>query len=233
MRLKTTRSPDEQEVKYDPARWKTLALIRERSALLACALGPQGAHLYGSAARGDVRPSSDVDLVLLEGARPFEAEVALEAARIDILSREVVMATPNSPAKAHFVIDDKTTVTVPLVPLRDREEEFYRFGGMISASDAESRVPGVDKRLVLVSPIRDGHLESPVRGREAEVARLLRISVETVEERVRVLDRRDEVGRTGVYLRSEVPEGEGVERFFSRLADRDPVLRRMVKQRTR
>jgi hypothetical protein len=28
-----------------------------------------------------------------------------------------------------------------------------------------------------------------------------------------------------------VPDGEGVERFFARLADRDPVLRRIVRGR--
>jgi predicted nucleotidyltransferase len=91
----------------------------------------------------------------------------------------------------------------PLVSLLPAEREFYNFAGSINLKQLESelRVPGVDKRLMLIQPTSLGHVESTIAGREGEVARLLSVDPRIVEERVRILERRRTVGRTGVYMK--------------------------------
>ena len=78
----------------------------------------------------------------------------------------------------------------------------------------------MDKRLLLIEPTETGHTESGIAGREPEVARLLGIGRDSVDERVRVLSRRDSVGRTGVYLREDLEPGES---FGDRLRARGPT----------
>jgi hypothetical protein len=89
----------------------------------------------------------------------------------------------------------------------------------------------VNKKLLLVIPTEGGHVESSIIGREAETARLLDVPVEVVRERVRVLARRDRVGRTGVYMREEVPEGSTFEETLKHFSDRDPAVRRAFGKR--
>jgi predicted nucleotidyltransferase len=91
------------------------------------------------------------------------------------------------------------------------------------------RTPGVDKRLKLIEPTDRGHRESPVIGREGYVARLLGISVETVIERVRVLTRRREHGRTGVFLKVELNPEDSVEEAVARVARENPMFRRRLE----
>jgi predicted nucleotidyltransferase len=50
----------------------------------------------------------------------------------------------------------------------------------------------------------------------------LKISLETVLDRVHALLRRDEVGRTGVFLERELAEGETFELALKKLAERKP-----------
>ena len=57
---------------------------------------------------------------------------------------------------------------------------------------------------MLIEPTPRGHIESPVAGREGQVARLLDIDTRIVMERVRTLERRRTVGRTGVFLKHEL-----------------------------
>ncbi|MEM4728858.1 MAG: nucleotidyltransferase domain-containing protein [Thermoplasmata archaeon] len=225
---------DPLEVTYSPERLELLAWLRRRAEELGSALGP-GWFVHGSLARGDVHRRSDIDLVYLErGTVPsFSVELGLERAGIEWLSREIVVATPNSAPKGRILIDSRASVTFPLVPFKPNEEGFYRFGGALPAKGLATapRVPGVSKRLLLVIPTAKGHIESSVVGREAEVARFLNVPFEVVSERVRVLTRRSDVGRTGVYLREEVPDEISFEEFLKRLADRDPVIRRTVTER--
>ncbi|MEM1523506.1 MAG: hypothetical protein QXU69_10775, partial [Thermofilaceae archaeon] len=86
----------------------------------------------------------------------------------------------------------------------------------------------VNKRLLAIIPTGAGHIEFSVIGREAEVADLLGVSIDTVMDRVRALTRRDEVGRTGLYLRIEIPEWESPESVIARVAKRVPALRDWV-----
>ncbi len=114
--------------------------------------------------------------------------------------------------------------------LRKVEREFYRFGGEADLRTLEEglRVPGVDKRLMLVEPTAEGHRESTVVGREELVASLLGISVETVLDRVHALLRRDTVGRTGVFIKQELSASETFEMALRRLADGNPAVRRRL-----
>jgi len=223
---------DPKDVTYGPVHWALLEALRESAETIGSALGA-GWAVHGSIARGDVKKTSDIDLILTGGTASYEVELKLEGAEIPWLRREVVMATPNSTPKGHIQIAENITVTFPLAGFRTQEEDFYKFGGMLPVEGLAKagRVPGVTKKLLLIIPTDIGHSESAIVGREAEVARLLGISPEVVMERIRVLSRRDTIGRTGVYLREEVPDSETFEETLKHLADRDPVVRRTVKNR--
>jgi predicted nucleotidyltransferase len=219
-------------VKYDAERWEVLRGKRAQAEVLLRALGGLNAFVYGSVARGDVRPSSDVDVVVLNNVPPFMVEVKLEAAGLRPYAKEIVQATPNYVPKAYIYLDPdlKVTVSFPLGRMRKREAEFYSWGGKLDLDGLRRglRVPGVNKELNLIVPTEDGHIEYPVAGHEAEVARLLNISLDTVEERLRVLSRRREVGRTGTFLKVEVPPDEPIEDAVRRIAGRNEFFRRAV-----
>jgi len=82
---------------------------------------------------------------------------------------------------------------------------------------------------MLIEPTVEGHVESAVVGREEGVANLLGVSVNTVLDRVRALLRRDEVGRTGVFIERELAPDETFEQVLKKLADKNPAVRRRVK----
>ena len=91
------------------------------------------------------------------------------------------------------------------------------------------RVPGVDKRLMLIEPASEGHVESAVVGQEEAVANLLGVSLNTVLDRVHALLRRDKVGRTGVFIERELSPDETFELVLKKLADQNPAVRRRLK----
>jgi predicted nucleotidyltransferase len=90
-------------------------------------------------------------------------------------------------------------------------------------------VIGVDKRLMLIEPNSKGHVKSTIVGREETVAHLLHISVDTILDRVHALLRRDEVGRTGVFIERELSPDETLEMVLKQLADQNPAVRRRLK----
>ena len=181
-------------------------------------------YIYGSLARGDVNKNSDIDIVILDVIPSYIIESA-----INYESRRIVQATPNSAIKAVYEIDEKTSIVFPLVPLKWHEIEFYDFGGKVE-SKSLNRVMGVNKKLLMIEPTSYGHLEWSIINREEETAKILGISVEVVRERVRVLTRRDKIGRTGVYLDIVVPENRSVEEYLKILADSDPAIRRRMRE---
>ncbi|MBS3815868.1 MAG: nucleotidyltransferase, partial [Hadesarchaea archaeon] len=134
--------------------------------------------------------------------------------------------------KAHIDLGDNELITIPLLEPKKLESEFYQFGGAIGLNEIknEERASGVDKRLVLVEPTEKGHLESQVIGREGEVAKKLGVSIEIVEERVQVLTRRNEIGRTGVFLKRELSPEENFEAVFKEIIDENPEVKRRVKE---
>lgn len=220
---------ERREVVYPPERWELLRRLRERALEVMGALSRRGmeALAHGSLARGDVDGGSDIDLFLPQPLPSYLVETSLMEAGLRPERRELVMATPWQLPKAHLYLDEKTVVTFPLLKPRPLELEFYRFGGALGEEGLRrgERVPGVDKRLMLIEPTPTGHLEESVRGREGEVAKRLGVSPEIVRERVQVLTRRREEGHTGLFLRRELSPEESFEKVFSSLVRSHPVLR--------
>jgi hypothetical protein len=130
-------------------------------------------------------------------------------------------------------LDERESVTFPLVKPKQLELDFYSFGGAIGLEKLKRglRVPGVDKRLMLIRPTPKGHTEEHIIGREAEVADLLGVSIDIVRERVQVLSRRAEVGRTGIFIQREVGPHEHFEDVLRRLIAENPSMRIGLKGR--
>jgi len=221
------------EVVYDKKRWNRLKELRLKTIQIMEALDKF--HLYsivhGSIARGDVSEKSDIDVFLPDASSSFMIESALENAGISINRRIIVQATPLYAVKGYVEIDEQQCVSFPLLKLRPSERFFYKFGGEATLEMLRDnvRVPGVDKRLMLIEPTQEGHVENTIVGQEEKVARLLGISVDTVWERVHTLLRRDEVGRTGVFIEKELSPDETFEMALKELAEKNPAVRRRLK----
>jgi predicted nucleotidyltransferase len=188
--------------------------------------------IHGSVCRGDVTANSDIDIYISSVVSSFVVELALEQGGFSITNRELVHATPFHTIKAHIYLEGNSTVTLPLTNPAPIELEFYKFGGSLTheALLQEKRVAGVDKRLILIEPTEEGHIESPVVGNETITARKVGVSLKIVQERLKVLMRRDETGRTGVYLKRLLAPDDTFEALLKRICDRDPVVRRRVQK---
>lgn len=220
-----------REVVYDKSQWTRLEGLRQKAMEVMALLEPAGiaTFAYGSIARGDVTKSSDIDLIVLQPLSSYRLEVVLGKG----VRREVVQATPSTVIKGHIHLENGIVVTFPLFKLMPREEEFYRWSGMVDIKQIRSgvRVSGVDKRLLLIEPTETGHLEHGVIGYEHMAAKKLGVSTAIVQERVRVLTRRDSVGRTGTYLTRPLSEEESFEVVAKSLKDKDPAIRRTIEKR--
>jgi len=232
MAKKPMRRSELREVIYSSDRWLLLERFRKQTLRI---MGPiEKIHVetlvHGSIARGDVSEKSDIDIFVPTQVSSFTVETALEKAGIPINRRLVVQATPTYAMKAHIETEENTSVTFPLMKLRKVEREFYKFGGEANFDSVMKglRMRGVDKRLMLIEPTEKGHRESSVVGREEHVAKTLGISTETVLDRVHALLRRDEVGRTGVFVEQELAPNETFEMVMRRLARKNPAVRRRL-----
>ncbi|MGC8895911.1 MAG: nucleotidyltransferase domain-containing protein [Candidatus Bathyarchaeia archaeon] len=233
MAAKPERRLEYREVVYDAKRWSLLENFRCKAMRIMEALEIFNLEsiIHGSIARGDVNEKSDIDIFIPFQASSFIVESALEKAGVKADRRLIVQATPSYAMKAYIEIDANTAISFLLMKMRKVEREFYRFGGEATLKNLRDkvRVCGVDKRLMLIEPTKEGHKESTIVGREEHVAKLLGISVETVLDRVHALLRRDEVGRTGVFIQKELSGDETFELALKRLADQNPAVRRRLK----
>ena len=234
---KPTRLLDRISFGYSPSHWKLFKTLRRDALGILEGLGTwkASAIVHGSLARGDVDEKSDIDILLPADVSTQLVEAGLEAAGFEALARELAQATPVHSPKAHIYLDpeQKKAITIPLAPLRKLELEFYTFGGMVTWQDLQDQIrrPGCTKKLTLIEPTEEGHVESSILGREPEVARLLGISVDIVRERVRVLTRRDSIGRTGVFLKLPVSEGVSFEEALRAESKVNPAVRRTLRER--
>jgi len=221
------------EVVYSEKHWSLLKELRVKAMKIMEILNQF--HLYsvvhGSIARGDVSEKSDIDVFVPDPPSSFIVETALERAGVSVGRRLVVQATPLYAVKGYLEINQQQCVSFPLLKLRPLERDFYRFGGEapVPMLKKDMRVLGVDKRLMLIEPTEKGHVESTIVGQEENVTRLLGVSIETVLDRVHALLRRDEVGRTGVFIERELSPEETFEMVLKRLADQNPAVRRRLK----
>ena len=230
---KPIRYAETIKVVYDRERWNLLKKLREKALKIMKALEEQ--HIYaivhGSIARGDVNKKSDIDIFIPNPPASLIIETALERANFKPTRRLIIQATPSYAIKAYIELDEQTSISFPLCKLRKIEREFYKFGGEIDLEKLKAgiRVPGVDKRLMLIEPTEYGHIESSIIGRESEIAKILSLSLDIVLDRVRALLRRDEIGRTGVFLKRELAPDEGFEAVLNDLAKENPAVRRRLR----
>jgi len=232
MTKKPLKRADRFEVVYSEKRWKLLEELRGKAIEIMEPL--EKANLFcivhGSITRGDVSAKSDIDVFLPNPPSSFFLELALERAGLIVNRRIFVQATPSYAVKGYLELDPQRVVSFPLMKLRPLERDFYHFSGeaTIEIVKNNQRVIGVDKRLMLIEPTAQGHVESTIIGREETVAKLLNVSVRTVLDRVHALIRRDEVGRTGVFIERELSPEETFEMVLKQLADENPAVRRRL-----
>ncbi len=234
MAKKPLKRDERIEVAYTEKRWSLLAELRAKTREIMEALehGNINSIVHGSIARGDVSAKSDIDVFIVEPPSSFMIESALDKTGLRFNRRVIVQATPSYAVKAYIELDNpKQVVSFPLLKLRRTEREFYRFSGEATLQTLISnvRVPGVDKRLMLIEPTAEGHVESTIVDKEETAAHLLHISVDTVLDRVHALLRRDRIGRTGVFIKRELSSDETFEMVLKNLADQNPAVRRCLR----
>ena len=230
---KPLKRAERVEVFYNNDHWQLLKTLRSSALKLMETLSQShlNSTVHGSIARGDVSKESDVDVFISEPPSSFVIESALEKAGFSFLKRILVQATPVYALKGYVNLAENICVSFPLVKMRRVERDFYKYSGELSLQMLKDdlRAAGVDKRLMLIEPTPKGHIESSVAGREQETAMFLGVSPETVYDRVRALRRRDEVGRTGVFIERQLAAQETFEMVLQRLADANPAVRRRLR----
>ena len=82
---------------------------------------------------------------------------------------------------------------------------------------------------MLIEPTKTGHIERGISGIEDYVAKIIGISTQTVLNRVNILQKREETGRTGVFIKKFVPINLTFELVLKKLADKNPAVRRRLK----
>jgi len=171
-------------VVYDKIRWKLLAKLREEALRIMKVFVDARIFclVHGSVARGDVDVNSDVDIFIPSPPSSFLIETTLRRSDETVDRRFLVQATPNYAPKAYLELNSETTVSFPLTKLRVTEREFYIFSGeaTFEALTKRQRVSGVDKRLMLIQPNDEGHVESSIVGQEQAVAKSLGVTVNAV-----------------------------------------------------
>ena len=228
MREKTVRIGDDKEIIYDENHWKLLSEMRGKAKPILSMLAEHNieAFLHGSLARGDVKPKSDIDIVILRREPSFRIEFIIQE-KYSIYSKQIIQATPNHSIKGHIHIEESTTITFPLARYSNREYEFYKFGGLITLQDLEAnkRVTGVNKKLVLIQPTERGHIEFPIINQEERARKILNVEPSIIRERITVLLKRDRYGRTGIFLNRMLAPDEMFEEVLKKLADENPAIR--------
>ncbi|RLE90803.1 MAG: hypothetical protein DRJ46_03340 [Thermoprotei archaeon] len=232
--MKPLKVKDKALVKYSQEHWDILKKKRIKATKLLQAFRRRGlvGYVNGSVARGDVHRDSDIDIVFLHPVPTFMVEDAIYAEKFHVSHKEIVQATPSSTPKAYIYLDEETCIHIPLGHFTPREEEFYRFGGIVSLKELlnDVRVPGVNKKLLAIIPVEEGHVEFSVIGVESYVADILGISVDTIYERVKMLLRRDEKGRTGVFIKKILPADANIEEEARKLARSCPSFRKRIRE---
>lgn len=223
---------DTVSIIYDSRRWNILHEKRSYALRIIKIFNDNGlsAYVHGSIARGDVDSDSDIDIYLLHTVGEGIVVSLLESHGFSLIARKIIQATPFHVPKLQLIIDKYTSITIPLDTLHKTEHDFYKFGGEVGYNELENnvRVPGVDKRLMLIQPTPQGHIEMPIIGQESFVAKLLNIDIETVLERERILLRRNQIGRTGLYIDYTLAPDESTEQALRYLISKKPVLKKRL-----
>ena len=188
------------------------------------------AFVHGSLARGDVNSSSDIDIHIPIQIPSFKLDLIDD---FKFASRRIMMGTPNSTIRGLLSVSDNLTVSFPLSAPTEREDEFYLFSGLLYLEDLRlnKRIAGVTKQLLLIEPEKDGYWFSSLEANKKKAIQLLSISQRMIDERIRVLSRRDKIGRTGILIDYSLNPEENFEHALKNLADNNIIVRRMLKRR--
>ncbi|MFW9864881.1 MAG: DNA polymerase subunit beta [Candidatus Thorarchaeota archaeon] len=186
--------------------------------------------IHGSVARGDVHESSDIDIIFMQMIPSFQIEFILNKNGIKNYFREIIMATPLDSIKLYIHLSELESITIPLSKIDKKYLEFYNYGGKVDLNQLNSniRVAGIDKRLVLIMPNSEGYEESSIIGNEAFAAKKVGVSINTVNERIKVLLRREKYGKTGVFLKRKLQMDESTEEILKELAKRKSIVRKKL-----
>ncbi|MEM2064760.1 MAG: hypothetical protein QXS28_07845 [Candidatus Caldarchaeum sp.] len=221
-----------RDVVYSESRWRLLKTLRARALSVMTHLERHGFHglVYGSVARGDVSPSSDVEVFI-----PQVVPLQLLEYTVSLLQRVerrvLVQATPYYAAKAYLYLNERDTVSAPMVPLNRDEEGFYVLAGSLTLDELrrDVRKPGINKALNLIIPTDEGHVEKPLMENFHEAVKVLNVSPDILTSRVKVLLRRREKGRTGVFQSVELGEDLSFEEAFRMLLAKSARLRKRAR----
>ncbi|MEM2136470.1 MAG: nucleotidyltransferase domain-containing protein [Candidatus Methanomethylicia archaeon] len=228
--MKIMTKGDEKRIIYNTKHWDLFKKLRDKAKSIMEILETNGIKclVYGSLARGDVNEKSDIDILIPYTISSYRIETIFDDKGMKPKNRELTQATPLHVVKAHIKLEDNIVITFPMMEMRRLEREFYKFSGEVTLEEVicNKRTAGVSKKLILIEPTEDGHIELPVIGREAYVAKVVGVSIDIIKERVRVLSRRNEIGRTGIYLKYPLAPNESFEDVFKKILDRDPAIRR-------
>lgn len=231
--LKILRSHN-KVVEYSTQDWETLRKKRNRAEFLLKMFIKEGLSpfIIGSVARGDVHRDSDIDLVFPYILSPFKVEYVLSLNGFENYFREILMATPSDSLKMYIYLSELESISFPLSKLDKKSQEFYSFGGKISYDQLKQdiRLPGIDKRLVLIEPLENGHRESSIIGNEHVVAKKVNVSLDTVLEREKVLLKREKLGKTGVFFKRQIDIGESSEEVLKQLARNKRIVRKKLQE---
>ncbi|MBY8987967.1 MAG: nucleotidyltransferase domain-containing protein [Candidatus Lokiarchaeota archaeon] len=222
-------------VTYSENHLKILHEKRDRSKILLEMFAKEGLNpfIYGSIARGDVHDDSDIDIVIIQSIAPYQIEIMLDKNGFNNYFREIIMATPTDALKLYIYLTELESITIPLSKFGKRSKEFYDFGGKINLDQLVNniRVPGIDKRLVLIQPIAKGHEEYSIIGNEHLAAKKLNVSIDLINERRKVLLKRERFGKTGVFLKRSIEMNESTEDVLKKLANKKSIVRKKLTQR--
>ena len=224
MNKKPLKRAEQLEIVYNHKHWIILKELRLKTIKIMEKLSSHylKAIVHGSVTRGDVSKTSDIDIFFPDPPSSFLIEMILEQNNLSSYRRTIIQATPIYALKGYIELDENCSLSFPLVKLRQIEKDFYKFGGQMTLSEIkkDTRVSGIDNRLMLIEPTTEGHIESSIIGREKEVSHLLRVSINTIFDHVRTLLRRDKLASTGVFIERELASDETFEQAIKKLADK-------------
>ncbi len=230
-RVKIASQGDDELVEYTSSHWELLSSYRQTAKTYMKSLKNFVPIIHGSLARGDISKTSDIDIFIPQIIAEYQLIFPLESLNKLPLSRRIIQATPNALVKAHLEYPENVTITYPLIPYHPRELDFYYYGGAITYDELkEKRVPGVNKALQLIRPIPKGHEATSIFSHPPSyISKILGISLDMVNERIRVLSRRNEIGRTGVFYNCQLKPDESFGQALLILESTNPAARRRIR----